>query len=36
LGDTPEYSDSVDEPEVTPSGRWEHPAANKSGSSRPR
>jgi hypothetical protein len=31
LGDTPDHSDSFDEPDVTPSGRWEHPAANQPG-----
>jgi hypothetical protein len=31
LGDTPDHSDSFDQPDVTPSGRWEHPAANRPG-----
>jgi hypothetical protein len=31
LGDTPDHPDSFDEPDVTPSGRWEHPAANRPG-----
>jgi hypothetical protein len=31
LGDTPDHSDSFNEPDVTPSGRWENPAANQPG-----
>jgi hypothetical protein len=27
----PDHSDNFDQPDVTPSGRWEHPAANQPG-----